>query len=32
LLNVACETLCIKHGNLMGRLTAIGKPIGPPWS
>jgi hypothetical protein len=29
---VACETLAIKRDDLMDCLTAIGKPIGSPWS
>jgi len=28
----ACKTLSIKNEDLMGRLTALGKPIGSPWS
>ncbi len=28
----ACKTLSIKNEDLMGRLTALGKLIGSPWS
>lgn len=28
---LACETLRIKDNDLRSRLTALGKPLGPPW-
>jgi hypothetical protein len=32
LLGVASKTLRITEDDLMARLTALGKPFGPPWS
>jgi hypothetical protein len=32
LVTVACKSLKIHKDDLMGRLAALGKPIGPPWS
>ncbi len=32
LFTVASKTLSIREDDLMARLTALGKPIGPPWS